>query len=235
MIPVPVPDNSAPSGGRAGPRLVALGRRSPASGNNECYPCGILQASRTTDNQADSLTTITVHATHHPGFPHPASPHHSAALLAAWGGGHLYRSIRVGERHEGGEQGKHISDIFCQQRTLVDHESLFVGEKEAGHSGAHGGSTADLGTRCNGSGHPFHFRTDGDPKCPVVSSAPVALNRLVRLSLLSMVYGQASLRVSATAALGLPSHGCARAVSCPVGGTDTGTVAQPSSPFLPEP
>lgn len=88
-------------------------------------------------------------------------------------------------------QGKHFVLASRELSWIMDHFSW----GGAGHSGPTGGSTADLGTQCNGSGHFFHFRIDGDPNCPVVSS-----QRLVWLCLLSMVYGQASSRVSANAA-----------------------------------
>lgn len=125
--------------------------------------------------------------------PQPArirvSPHHSAAGSPLTSASVLPASAAKGRDTSGTRQ----TFRPCQQRTFVDHGSLFVGG--AGHSGPTGGSTADLGTRCNGSGHFFHFRIDGDPNCPVVSS-----QRLFRLCLLSMVYGQASSRVSANAA-----------------------------------
>jgi hypothetical protein len=143
------------------------------------------------------------------------------ALLAV---GATYRSIRVtnpatGRARQGHEgQGKHL---VLPAENFRGSWITFVGG--AGHSGPTG--------LHNGPGVMvldifFHFRIDGGPNRPVVSSTP----RSAFCCLWSMTGLFKSLRqCRPRSAL----TWVARAVGCSVGGTET--VAQPCSPFLSEP
>lgn len=130
----PVPDNSATRAVAPPGWLLSAGRSGPAS--------GVLR-------NTDSLTTRAGTT----GFPHPASPHHSAVRVAGcWG--HLPQYPCYQPCYRAGQAGTRGTR---QTFGLASRELSWIMDHFRWGSRALRAHGAPQRTRCNGSGHLFPF------------------------------------------------------------------------------